>query len=265
MNAEGIWQYARQVVLAKDVLSLTAWDMVSRPPRIFELSADDVEKLHQNELSGFLDLVEQDLKPLIDDALNLAAEDLHEATRLLLNIIANEGTDSKGDTTMFDDHRKMSVRDAAWGLLAYKLGEKVVDDVILALKSEEAVIRFYAAYVLNAVRSRRSIKPLIATLRDTDEKVRFMAVGALGEIQDSRAIEPLIKLERADSSSRIREACTEILSKLKRAQAERKAQEEAQQRERWRAEGRCEKCGTLLRPLNFIDKMLRQKHCPEHR
>ncbi len=69
--------------------------------------------------------------------------------------------------------------------------ERVVEPLVLALKSEDHYVRREAAKALGGMGSPAAVEPLIEALGDSEEYVRRNAITALGVFGDERAIEPL--------------------------------------------------------------------------
>ena len=87
--------------------------------------------------------------------------------------------------------------------------------LIAALQDEEQYVRIGAAKELMYSGTRASLAgpALIVALRDQNASVRFWAAGALGAHQSQAAIEPLRALLR-DSDRSVRETAASILSSL---------------------------------------------------
>lgn len=72
------------------------------------------------------------------------------------------------------------------------IGTPAVESLIVALKSEDPLVRMQAAYALGRIKDVRAVEPLIGALKDGNPIVRMEAADALGRIEDVHAVGPLI-------------------------------------------------------------------------
>jgi len=76
------------------------------------------------------------------------------------------------------------------------IGNAEVEQFIDVLQnSEESEMRYFAAYGLSIIKSKKAIEPLISSLlNDSDDWVKKYSATALGAIGDKRVIKPLISM-----------------------------------------------------------------------
>jgi hypothetical protein len=90
------------------------------------------------------------------------------------------------------DHGKPDIQWRAADALG-TLGEMACDPLLKLLDFHRVNVRLGAIEALGAIKSQKSVEPLIRTLMyDTSNEVRWVAAVALGEIGDKRAILPLV-------------------------------------------------------------------------
>jgi len=73
-----------------------------------------------------------------------------------------------------------------------EIGKLVVEPLIRCMKSEDYIVRWYAAVALGEIGDKRAETPLIKALMDDKKEVRGGAAGALKYIGGPEAVEPLI-------------------------------------------------------------------------
>ncbi|MDD1701222.1 MAG: HEAT repeat domain-containing protein [Methanoregula sp.] len=111
------------------------------------------------------------------------------------------------------DHGKSDVQWRAADALG-TMGEKACDPLLMLLTFHRVNVRIGAIEALGAIKSPRSVEPLIRTLAsDEIDEVRWVAALALGEIGDKRAIPPLIQTLR-DGDRYVRYGSVQSLKKL---------------------------------------------------
>ena len=96
------------------------------------------------------------------------------------------------------------------------IGEPAVEPLIEALSSDDAGVRYVAAWTLGKIGDRRAVEPLIAAMKDRDKGVKKGAAVALGDIGDGRAVEPLIQALKDEDESiqrAVRESLERTISK----------------------------------------------------
>ncbi len=94
------------------------------------------------------------------------------------------------------DHGKPDVQWRAADALG-TLGEMACDPLLKLLDFHRINVRLGAIEALGAIKSKKSVEPLIKSLRyDDSHEVRWVAAVALGEIGDKRAIRPLVNALR---------------------------------------------------------------------
>jgi len=71
--------------------------------------------------------------------------------------------------------------------------QKDVTGLIIALKDDDATIRYRAAQALDKLRDLRAARPLTNALRDEAVTVRARAAEALGWLGVGRTVEPLVQ------------------------------------------------------------------------
>lgn len=71
--------------------------------------------------------------------------------------------------------------------------ERFADQLVLSLTDESPAVRVSAINSIVAIRPAKGIDPLISALDDSDLWIRTAAAQALGEYRDERAIEPLVR------------------------------------------------------------------------
>jgi hypothetical protein len=90
-------------------------------------------------------------------------------------------------------------------------GEPAVPALLEALRSPDPTTRGHAAYVLGAVRDRRTLPAIAEASADPVPFVRYEAAGALLELKDARGFAVLVAgLE--DPDARLRAKCVEVLA-----------------------------------------------------
>jgi HEAT repeat protein len=90
-------------------------------------------------------------------------------------------------------------------------GEPAVPPLLEALRAPHAPTRGHAAYVLGAMKDRRTVPALSAALSDPVPVVRYEVASALLELRDARGFAVLIDgLE--DRDARLRAKCIEVLA-----------------------------------------------------
>jgi HEAT repeat protein len=90
-------------------------------------------------------------------------------------------------------------------------GEPAVPALLDALRSSDATSRGHAAYVLGAMKDRRTLPALAAAAEDPVPVVRDEAAAALLELKDARGFAVLVGgLE--DPDARLRAKCIEVLA-----------------------------------------------------
>jgi HEAT repeat protein len=96
------------------------------------------------------------------------------------------------------DHRKPDIQWRAADALG-TLGERACDPLLRLLAFPRINVRIGSIEALGAIKSPRSVEPLIRTLTyDNSNEVRWVAAVALGEIGDPRAIPPLVNALREE-------------------------------------------------------------------
>ena len=91
--------------------------------------------------------------------------------------------------------------------------QKDVKGLIIALKDDDATVRYRAAQALDELRDLRAVWPLTNALRDEAMTVRARAAEALGRLGDGRAVEPLVRA-LADAGANVRYAAAGALGAL---------------------------------------------------
>jgi len=95
-----------------------------------------------------------------------------------------------------------------------KIGEPVIDPLIIAMKDEDKDIRFAASSALRKF-GDKAIPSLVAELSNSQSRVRVCAVETLGKIGNPRAIEPLIAtLKDEQEDAIVREYVVYALEKI---------------------------------------------------
>jgi HEAT repeat protein len=98
------------------------------------------------------------------------------------------------------------------------IGSPAVEPLIIALKDNNASMRWGAARALGQIKDTRAIEPLISSLKDTDLTVRETAAGALVNIGEP-AVDPLITALKINDSQ-IKRTAIQVLEKINDARAE---------------------------------------------
>ncbi len=112
------------------------------------------------------------------------------------------------------DHGKPDIQWRAADALG-SLGEMACDPLLKLLDFHRIHVRLGAIEALGAIKSQKSVEPLIRTLRyDNSTEVRWVAAVALGEIGDTRAIQPLVNALR-DEDRYVRYGSAASLTMLK--------------------------------------------------
>ncbi len=95
-----------------------------------------------------------------------------------------------------------------------KIGEPVIDPLIIAMKDEDKDIRFAASTALRKF-GGKAVPSLVAELGNSQSKVRVCAVETLGKIGNPIAIEPLIAtLKDEEEDEIVREYAVYALEKI---------------------------------------------------
>ncbi|HEX2909344.1 MAG TPA: HEAT repeat domain-containing protein [Chloroflexia bacterium] len=83
-----------------------------------------------------------------------------------------------------------------YGKIGYEHGKRVVEPLIEALKGSDTDVQIAVVSALGWFGDARAVEPLIAMLKDPDENVRQWVIGSLGSLGPtaSPAIEPLIEV-----------------------------------------------------------------------
>ena len=111
------------------------------------------------------------------------------------------------------DHRKNDVQWRAADALG-TLGEAACEPLLRPLTYPMTHVRIGAVEALGAIKSQRSVEPLIHTLmNDTSNEVRWVTTLALGEIGDKRAI-PALLVSIKDKDRYVRYGCVKALEQI---------------------------------------------------
>jgi HEAT repeat protein len=143
----------------------------------------------------------------------------------------------------------LAVQEAASAILATVADERAITPLLLALKSNDWIVRMHAAQALGHVKSAETVEALIPLLQDKvkavreesatalaaigdaaipclvqalkhdDWLVRLHAVESLGKARSSRAVEPLLSVLFNDRDSAVREDAVRALGEIGDAQA----------------------------------------------
>lgn len=81
-----------------------------------------------------------------------------------------------------------------------EVGSVAVPFLLVALKSQNALVRGNAVYGLSCTKDERAVEPIIAALKDYKALVRWEAARALGDIGDARALPALQKVAEEEDS-----------------------------------------------------------------
>ncbi len=90
--------------------------------------------------------------------------------------------------------------------------ERFADQLVLSLTDESTAVRVAAINSIVAIRPVKGIEPLISALDDSDIWIRTAAAQALGEYRDERSIEPLVRHLKTDATP-VKIAAIEALGK----------------------------------------------------
>ena len=91
--------------------------------------------------------------------------------------------------------------------------DKMGEELLGALKSQNGEVRESAAYALAEIGDKKAVEPLIESLDDENSWVRESAVRALGKLRDEEAIGPIMKLLN-DEDVDVRESASEVLKQM---------------------------------------------------
>jgi HEAT repeat protein len=72
------------------------------------------------------------------------------------------------------------------------IGRPAVDALLLAITSQDPIVRRLAARALGAIRDERAVEPLFASLMDENVDVRRQALEAVAKFQDNRVLDALL-------------------------------------------------------------------------
>jgi HEAT repeat protein len=78
------------------------------------------------------------------------------------------------------------------GLALVKIGRPAVEELVIALESENESVRWQAAAALGLINDSSAVEPLIMALFNKSNEIRYCSAISLGQIRDSRAREPLV-------------------------------------------------------------------------
>jgi HEAT repeat protein len=78
--------------------------------------------------------------------------------------------------------------------------ERFIDQLVLSLADESTAVRIASIHSIVATRPVSGLAPLISALDDDDIWIRTAAAQALGEYRDRRAVEPLVRHLRTDAA-----------------------------------------------------------------
>jgi HEAT repeat protein len=90
-------------------------------------------------------------------------------------------------------------------------GEPAVPALLEALRGPDATSRGHAAYVLGAMKDRRTVPALAEAVADPVPVVRYEAAAALLELKDARGL-PVLVDGLEDRDARLRAKCVEVLA-----------------------------------------------------
>ena len=127
-----------------------------------------------------------------------------------------EKFENSGDiSSLISDLRDQNTRIISKTMNALvKIGEPVIDPLIVAMKDEDKDIRFAASCALRKF-GNKAVPSLVAELSNSRSKVRVCAVETLGKIGNPSAIEPLIAtLKDEQEDEMVREYAVYALEKI---------------------------------------------------
>jgi len=112
----------------------------------------------------------------------------------------------------YKEHQTSPGREAARAL--GRICAKAPDELLAALRDENASTRRHAAEALGLIRDKKATKPLIPLLKDKDPDVRARAAWALGRLRDPAAVEALVAAAK-DPKRAVRRAVVTALGEIK--------------------------------------------------
>ncbi len=171
--------------------------MIGWVPSHDELSAEYY--ISKREWDKLLKIGKPAVKPLINILNNPDKEVNYSAVRILaaMNEVAFEDVIL---ATRSDDD---VVRRKSADILGQMGNPQGVEPLTVLLNDRERFVRRRAALALSLIGDERAVPPLISALHDPEKKVRTRSAEALGKIKNLRAVEPLIK-SLSDESSTVR-------------------------------------------------------------
>ncbi|HUP65006.1 MAG TPA: HEAT repeat domain-containing protein [Thermoanaerobaculia bacterium] len=133
-----------------------------------------------------------------------------------LSILANvQGEGYPDELLLASKDGDPVIRQRALSLMG-KFGEaRFADQLVMALADESTVVRIAAIQALVKVRSRSALPPLVSALEDPDVWIRTAAAQALGEYREQEGIDALLRHLDADQPP-VRIAVIEALGKAAR-------------------------------------------------
>jgi HEAT repeat protein len=107
------------------------------------------------------------------------------------------------------------IRQKAVSLMGKFSEERFADQVVLSLADESSSVRLAAIEAIVKLRPQTGLDPLISSLEDSDIWIRTAAASALGEYRTPEAITPMIRHLHSDATP-VRIAAIEALGKVER-------------------------------------------------
>ncbi|MBK5259870.1 MAG: HEAT repeat domain-containing protein, partial [Thermoanaerobaculia bacterium] len=107
--------------------------------------------------------------------------------------VAVQGEGFPDELLLASKHSDPVIRQKAISLMGKFGEERFADQIVLSLADESAAVRLAAINAMVHLRPERGLEPLISSLEDDDIWIRTAAAQALGEYRRTAALDPLIK------------------------------------------------------------------------
>ncbi|HVR43521.1 MAG TPA: HEAT repeat domain-containing protein [Thermoanaerobaculia bacterium] len=142
----------------------------------------------------------------------LASESIPEKLNALTILVHLQGEGYPDELLLASKDGDEVIRQKAISLMGKFAESRFADQLVLALADESTIVRVAAIESLVRVRAEKGLRPLVSALEDQDVWIRTAAAQALGEYREQEAVDALLR--RVDSEQPpVRIAIIEALGK----------------------------------------------------